>query len=189
MISRFFNRQVWALFLLLSFDTVVFAQEQAELETVAQVDLERYQGLWHEIARLPNRFQRHCIGNVTANYKQLDDGNIEVINRCLDEQGNIDEAKGIARIVDRSTNAKLEVSFVALLGWNLFWGDYWVVGLGDDYEYAVIAIPSRKYAWILSRSQSVSPENWSNIQQILNRSGYDLKKFLMTKQAVKTSSE
>ena len=103
-----------------------------------------------------------------------------MVNRCLDEDGMIDEAHGVARIVDESTNSKLEVSFVSLLGWNLFWGDYWILGLGDEYEYAVVGMPSRKYAWILSRTVPLSPESWSRIRQVLIRAGYDPEEFVQT---------
>jgi len=168
--------------------SVVVAGDQRSLETVSHVDLDRYIGTWYEIARLPNWFQDQCTGNVTADYKRLDDGDIEVVNRCLDEDGMIDEAHGVARIVDTSTNAKLEVSFVSVFGWNLFWGDYWIFGLGDEYEYAVVGMPSRKYAWILSRTVQLSPEVWSHIQQVLIGAGYDPEKLLKTqhKETLKT---
>ncbi len=161
--------------------SVVLAGDQRPLETVSQVDLDRYVGTWYEVARLPNWFQDQCVGNVTADYKRLDDGDIEVVNRCLDEGGMIDEAHGVARIVDTSTNAKLEVSFVSVFGWNLFWGDYWILELGDEYEYAVVGIPSRKYAWILSRTVRLSPESWSHIQQVLIHAGYDPEKLVETR--------
>ncbi|MES9852921.1 MAG: lipocalin family protein [Candidatus Thiodiazotropha sp. L084R] len=177
------NLKPLVLITLFTFTVVVFvfAKDLQEMETVSQVDLNLYQGSWYEIARLPNRFQDQCAGNVTANYKQLDDGNIEVINRCLDDQGRMDEAQGVARIINKSTNAKLEVSFVSLFGWNLFWGDYWIIGLGDSYEYAVIGTPNRSYAWVLSRSDHVIPEQWQLIQQVLLQSGYDPNELVMTK--------
>ncbi len=160
---------------------LVLAGDQRPLETVSQVDLDRYVGTWYEVARLPNWFQDQCIGNVTADYRRLDDGDIEVVNRCLDEDGMIDEAHGVARIVDTSTNAKLEVSFVSVFGWNLFWGDYWILELGDEYEYAVVGMPSRKYAWILSRTVQLCPEVWSHIQKVLSRAGYDAEKLVETR--------
>ncbi len=159
---------------------VILAGDQRPLETVSQVNLDRYVGTWYEVARLPNWFQDQCIGNVTADYRRLDDGDIEVVNRCLDEDGMIDEAHGVARIVDTATKAKLEVSFVSVFGWNLFWGDYWILELGDEYEYAVVGMPSRKYAWILSRTVRLSPEVWSHIQKVLIRAGYDPEKFVET---------
>ena len=161
---------------------VISAEEQQSLETVSQVDLNRYVGTWYEIARLPNWFQDQCAANVTADYKRLDDGNIAVVNRCLDEKGMMDEAEGVARVVDKTTNAKLEVSFVSLFSWHLFWGDYWILDLGDDYAYVVVGTPSRKYAWILSRGTSLTPAAWEQSRQVLMRAGYDPAALVMTRQ-------
>ncbi|HWJ57155.1 MAG TPA: lipocalin family protein, partial [Vicinamibacterales bacterium] len=36
------------------------------LRVVPDVDLTRYAGTWYEIARLPNRFQAKCAGEVVA---------------------------------------------------------------------------------------------------------------------------
>ncbi|MCG7985640.1 MAG: lipocalin family protein [Candidatus Thiodiazotropha lotti] len=146
------------------------------------VDLQRYLGRWYEIARLPNRFQNHCRGEVTANYRQLEGGDIQVINRCRDQQDEMDEAKGVARIVDSSTNAKLKVSFVSLFGRSLFWGDYWILGLGSDYDYAVVGMPSRKYLWVLSRQPEIAAEKWPVIEKIVQTSGYDPGRLIRTEQ-------
>ena len=175
---------------LLALASNILAGDKQTLETVSQVDLSRYTGIWYELARLPNRFQNQCVGDVTAEYRQLENGDLEVINRCLDDTGKMDEAHGIARIVDRSTNAKLEVSFVSFLGWRPFWGDYWILALGDEYEYAVIGIPSRKYAWILSRTVKLSPDQWSHIRQVMVRAGYDPESLVETQQQepLKTSN-
>ena len=179
-ISRILARYILRSLVLLLVAGVVLARDRHTLEVVSQVELDRYVGTWYEVARLPNWFQDQCIGNVTAEYSRLDDGTIEVVNRCLRENGQTDEARGVARIIDISTNAKLEVSFVSLFGWNLLWGDYWILDLGDDYEYAVVGMPSRKYAWILSRSVQLSPEVWGHIRQLLIRAGYDPKQLVET---------
>jgi len=176
------KRTIFHFFVLFAFTSMAMAGDRQTLETVSQVNLERYFGTWYELARLPNRFQQQCVGNVTADYTQLDSGEIEVVNRCLEESGRLDEARGVARIVDSETNAKLEVSFVSLFGLNLFWGDYWVLDLGEDYEYAVVGEPSRDYAWILSRTIQLSPAVWSHIQQVLVRSGYDPERLVKTRQ-------
>jgi len=179
---RRLRRNILLCIALLPLVSNILAGEKQTLETVTQVDLSRYTGIWYELARLPNRFQNQCIGDVTAEYRLLTNGDIEVINRCLDENGKMDEAHGIAHIVDRSTNAKLEVSFVSFLGWRPFWGDYWILDLGDEYEYAVIGMPSRKYAWILSRTAKLPPERWSHIRQVMVRAGYDPDKLVETRQ-------
>jgi apolipoprotein D and lipocalin family protein len=138
------------------------------LQTVHQVDLERYTGTWYEIASFPQSFQRGCAGT-TATYTLRADGDIDVLNRCRD--GSLDgkerSAHGRARVVDSSTNAKLEVSF-----FGPFWGDYWIVDLGPDYEYAVVGHPGRDFLWILSRTPAMEPERYASILRGLQAQGY-----------------
>jgi apolipoprotein D and lipocalin family protein len=147
---------------------------------VESVDLERYAGLWYEIARIPNRFQKNCSGETTALYSLREDGKLDVLNRCHDKKGKSIEAKGLAKVVDKDSNAKLKVSFVRFLGWRLFWGDYWIIGLGDDYEYAIVGTPSRKYGWILSRQSSLPQSALTRIIQELHQQGYHSEDFRMT---------
>lgn len=155
---------------------IIFAQEDLII-TVDSVDLNKYQGTWYEIAKIPNSFQDHCIKNTTANYQINGDGDIIVINRCIDEDGESDDAEGLARIVDKKTNSKLEVSFVSLFGWHLFWGDYWILGLDKDYQYVCVGTPSRKYGWILSRTPKMSENNLEKCFQIFEKNGYNRSQF------------
>src|SRR4029078_10863291 len=106
------------------------ADTPAPVRTVPFVDLERYAGDWFEIARIENRFQRRCVGDVRASYSRRPDGRLDVVNRCRTADGEID-APGIARIVDEQTFARLKVRFApAWLSWlPLVWGDYWIIGL------------------------------------------------------------
>ena len=150
------------------------------MTTVQEVDLQRYVGLWYEIARIPNRFQKNCESGTTAQYALREDGKITVINRCLKKDGSVDKAEGVAKIVDADTNAKLKVSFVSFLGWRPFWGDYWVLGLGEDYEWAIVGSPDRKYGWILSRTPTLSQVTLERIFVILAHNGYDKDLFAMS---------
>ncbi len=149
-------------------------------QTVSEVDLNRYLGLWYEITKIPNRFQKKCFQDTTAEYKMRSDGRIDVINRCFTKEGKEVVARGIAKSVEPSTNSKLKVSFVRVLGVQLFWGDYWIIGLDKNYRYAVIGGPNRKYGWILSRRNSLSPEEWKEVKKILIDQGYDPNRFVLT---------
>lgn len=151
--------------------------------TVDDVDLSRYAGLWYEIARIPNRFQRSCAGDVTASYALRPDGRIDVVNRCVKTDGETIASKGVARVVDTSTNAKLEVSFLSILGVRLFWGDYWILDLDEDYAYAVIGTPSRKYGWILSRTPELPQSRLQQVFRKLQTRGYDPADFESTGQS------
>ena len=138
------------------------------LATVESVDLERYQGLWYEIARYPNWFEQNCVGT-TAEYTILPDGRVEVVNTCLDTSldGPARDIRGSARSVDPG-NAKLKVSF-----FGPFEGDYWILDLGEDYEYAVVGEPSRKFFWILSRRPTLDEDTLDMIIEMMPEWGYD----------------
>ncbi len=146
------------------------------LETVAHVDLARYVGTWYEIASFPQSFQRGCVAT-TATYTIRGDGDIDVLNRCRKDalDGKEKSALGRARVVDGATNAKLEVSF-----FRPFWGDYWIVDLGADYDYAVVGHPGRDYLWILSRAPAMPEATYEGILERLKAQGYDTSRLKRT---------
>lgn len=156
--------------------------DSIKVKTVDQVDLNKYTGLWYEIAKIPNSFQKKCKYGTTAFYKIRSDGDIDVTNSCYDEDGEVVKAEGLAKVVDSKTNAKLEVSFVSIFGIHLFWGDYWILGLGKDYSYAVVGTPDRKYGWILSRTRVLSESDLMDAFRTLKENGYDPNNFIMTNQ-------
>ncbi len=156
--------------------------QSTSLKTVDYVDLKKYTGLWYEIAKIPNSFQNQCVKGATAKYTLKEDGEIAVVNSCIDEDGEVDDADGIARVVDKNSNAKLEVSFVSFLGWRPFWGDYWVIGLDENYKWAIVGTPSRKYGWILSRTPQLDKQTMDMIFQILRDQGYNPEDFEISPQ-------
>lgn len=172
----------YVLSFLVLFSSIIHTQDKKPLKVVNYVDLKKYVGLWHEIAKIPNSFQNQCVKGTTAEYTLKENGEIEVINSCIDEDGEVDNAKGVARIVDKVTNSKLEVSFVSFFGWRPFWGDYWIIGLDENYQWAVIATPNRKYGWILSRTPKLDKVTLDKIFSILTEQGYDPKDFEIDKQ-------
>ena len=155
---------------------------------VSHVDLRRYVGNWYEIARIPNFFESKCAMNATVTYVLQKDNEIGVVNQCFDKDGKAHIAKGIAKVVDQETCAKLKVSFVKILGVHLFWGDYWIIGLDKDYRYAVVGTPSRKYGWILSRTPKLSSGEFDKINEILRNQGYNPSDFVPTPQMERDST-
>lgn len=148
------------------------------LETVEHVELPKYLGTWYEIARYPQSFQEGCVAS-TATYELREDGEISVVNRCRKDtlDGEQDSAEGRARVVDPGTNAKLEVTFF----WP-FWGDYWIIDLDEDYQWAVVGHPSRDYLWILSRTPRMDDATYAAILERLQKQGYPLDRLLKTLQ-------
>ena len=153
-------------------------QAAAALEVVPFVDLTRYTGRWYEISRYPNRFQEGCVGS-RATYTMRSDGKIAVLNECYDasSSGNVRNAKGTAKVVDTKSNAKLKVSFF----WP-FYGDYWIIDLGKEYEYAVVGHPDRTYLWILSRTKKMDEMLYQEILGRIEAKGYDVTQLIKTQQ-------
>jgi apolipoprotein D and lipocalin family protein len=171
-----------SVFVMFMISSTVFAAYTAEsrrneLEVVQSVDLSRYVGRWYEISRLPNRFQKKCLDSVTAEYAMRPDGKIEVINRCRKASGEYATAKGKAKIVDKKTNAKLKVTFF----WP-FYGDYWILDLGENYEYAVVGEPGRKYLWILSRSPQMDEALYQQLLRKMAARGFKTELMIRTSQ-------
>lgn len=143
----------------------------AELKTVEYVDVKRYMGTWFEIAKFPQRFEKGLVG-ITANYTLLPNGKVRVINsgHKVDLNGKMKTIKGKAWVVDAVTNAKLKVSF--------FWpfaANYWILELGKEYEYAVVA-RVRKYLWILSRTPQMQDTMYNELLKRLQQKGFDVSK-------------
>ncbi len=160
------------------------AEEMDKVESVEYIDVNKYMGKWYEYARIPNRFQNKCEGNVTADYTLLPDGNVQVINKCLEKNGKTEKAEGLAKIVDNNTNSKLKVSFFSIFGIHLFWGHYWVLYLDNDYSVVVVGEPSKKYGWILSRELSPESDKLEKAYEAIDKNGYKPVDFIQTKQGI-----
>jgi apolipoprotein D and lipocalin family protein len=148
------------------------------LDVVDKVDLDRYSGRWYEIARYPNSFERGCVG-VTADYTPRANGRITVVNTCFESSldGPSREIRGSARVADKTTNAKLKVTF--------FWpfeADYWIIDLDEDYQYAVVGEPSRSFLWILSRTPQMDEILYEDIVATLPDKLYDPERLLLVPQ-------
>ena len=146
------------------------AAPKANLPTQADVDLARYAGTWYEQARLPNRFQEDCAGDVQAHYSLKPDNTISVTNQCRTQDGRTKVAEGEGRLSKSSTApdpAKLQVRFAPKwTSWlPMVWGDYWIIKLQGDYEYSLVGTPDRKYLWVLSREKRADS---SELDQLLN---------------------
>ncbi|MCX6352020.1 MAG: lipocalin family protein [Bacteroidetes bacterium] len=148
------------------------------LQTVSSVDLKKYSGKWYEIASYPQRFQKGC-NCTTAEYTLSEKGFVIVENRCNKDSVNGKQSyiKGKAFVEANSGNAKLKVQFF----WP-FTGKYWIIDLADDYSYAVVSHPNKKYLWILSRTPKVNDTIYQQILSRLKEKDFDLLKLKITTQ-------
>jgi apolipoprotein D and lipocalin family protein len=170
-----FSMKLQTLLILVSMFMIFSSCRSQAPETVKYVDLEKYAGLWYEYASFPARFQKGCT-NTTAEYKLSPEGYVIVTNKCTRDK-NRTGIEGKAFVVPNSGNAKLKVQF--------FWpfrGDYWVLELADDYNWAAVGSPKKNYLWILSRTPVMDENLYKEIISRVAAKGFDISKLQKTSQ-------
>lgn len=158
--------------------------QPAPLQALPSLEVAPYMGTWYQVLWIPNRFQKQCIADTSATYRERGDGTIEVVNLCRLADGKFDSVTGVARppagvgrvVNGRLMPARLEVSFLpAWLRWTgIGWGAYWVVELAPDGRYAIVSEPSREYLWVLARQPALTPKDQAAIKARLESLGFDL---------------
>jgi apolipoprotein D and lipocalin family protein len=148
------------------------------LQPIAALDVPRYMGTWHEVAKFPNGFQKKCASDTRADYSLLPNGRIQVINRCREADGSLSEAIGEARQLGAADSPRLEVRFAP--AWLSFlpmvWGDYWVIDLDPEYRLVAVSEPSREYLWVLSRTPEVDAQAYQRLVERLAARGFEVGK-------------
>jgi len=158
------------------------AKDAPPLEAVPSVDVERYMGLWYEIARYPTSFQKDCEGT-TAEYMLREDGRVDVRNTCRfgTKDGEPRSAEATARVMDSSNGARIFVNF-APVPLPAGRGNYWIIHLDEDYQHALVGEPSGRFLWMLSRTPEVKPEVREELNAAAVAAGYDLSLLKETEQ-------
>ena len=158
-----------------------FRDTAVPIATARQVDLNRYQGLWYEIARFPVSFEEGCVG-VTAEYTVLPDGDVRVVNTC--REGSLTApartSEAIAEAVDAS-NARLKVDFVPYIPFTA--GDYWILDIDEGYRTVVVGNPDGTAGWVLAREPQIGEARLQRGYDVLRRAGYDLSRITLTPQS------
>ncbi len=150
---------------------------------VARVELDRYQGTWYEIARLPMWFQRDCLRS-QATYGLLESGEVSVLNECDTVSGGKESIRGRARSVDAQTNAKLEVRFdnwFAVFIPSQPQGNYWVLYLDEAYTTVIVGTPDRENLWIMARTPELDEARYTKLVATARGLGFDTEKLIRRK--------
>lgn len=143
------------------------------IPSVKELDLDKYVGTWYEIIRLDHSFERG-LQKVTATYSIKDDGNIKVLNKGFDnDEQEWSEAEGKAYIPDPNKPGELKVSFFL---W--FYGDYKVIKLDKNYQWAMVTSSSKEYLWILSRQKEMDKMKLDELLSYARDEGFPLEKIV-----------
>jgi apolipoprotein D and lipocalin family protein len=147
------------------------------LDVAPQVDYDRFAGKWYEVARLPRPTQKDCYGT-TSFYERNNDNSLRVTNEC--HVGAFDGPYLGNETSATMPNASDPAKLVLKIG--LYKGDYWVLEVGEKYEYAVVGHPSRDYLWILSRTPQVEPAALQGILERTKAKKFDVERLEYTPQ-------
>ncbi|SPL71792.1 lipocalin family protein [Acinetobacter stercoris] len=171
--------------LFLSFSFHAFASEKTEILAIPeQVEIDKYLGVWYEIARKPAAIQKNCAKNAMAIYTFNENGNIVINNRCLDQTGKLQNVYGEAFITNPPINSKFKVSFLPeYVRWiPVIRGDYWILKLDPEYQMALIGDPDRKNLWLIARTPNPDPVMVNQYLEFAKSEGYQLDDLIRTVQ-------
>ncbi len=151
-------------------------------DTQKNFSLEKYMGDWFQIALIPNRFQKKCVGQARANYRLLLSGDVAIVNQCIERDLKLKRADGIAKINKTfNDNARLMVRFapkwLSLL--SFVWGDYWVLAIESDYSAVLVGSPDRKYLWVLARTPTISKKVYRRLTSIGLAQGFNISELVL----------
>jgi apolipoprotein D and lipocalin family protein len=160
--------------LLCIFTASLFASAPAP---VAHVDAERFSGLWYEIARTYNYFEKKCVA-ATVEYTLLDAYEYRVNNRCFDTVigGDLIAYEGSAEPAEGRSMARIDMTYF----W-IFTREYRVVYLAEDYSLAVVCDDTMEHVWIMHRKPQIEPERLEGILELLE-AHMDLERLIWTPQ-------
>ena len=150
---------------------------------VARVELDRLEGGYFEVAKLPRPTQADCRGT-TSYYRRMSDTELAVVHECHEGSldGPIKRVAARALVTDRDEPAKLSLDFGG------FYGDYWIVDAADDYRYFVVGHPSRDYLWILSRTAGMTPDDYEGVLDRMRAADFEVSRLELTEQGPDTGA-
>lgn len=145
---------------------------------MTNLDVKRYAGQWHEVARLPTFFERGVVA-ARATYGVLPDGSLSVFNEGVKEDGEYTSISGQATLAGDTPDgeSKLKVRFARFPA-SLFTGDYWIFELNDAHTKAIVGSPSRKMLWLLSKDPNEKVTDFKKELQRLKSQGFPIEKLI-----------
>ena len=144
---------------------------------VDYVDAKSFSGLWYEIARTENSFQKECVA-ATVEYNLTKNLEYKVKNRCYDSKfgGDVIEYNGIAKASDGNIMSQIDMTYF----W-VFTKQYRIIYLDKNYTSAIMVDNDMEYVWVINREPSMKKEKLDNIISFLSKH-MDTKKLIFSSQ-------
>ncbi len=153
--------------------------ESQVVTAVPKLDMTQFVGTWYEIARLPNRGEKHCVGDAIVLYALGEKPNrFSVVNSCKAKDGAVDVRNGNGKAQDKTGDGKMKVTYT----WP-FAVKEWVLAVGTDNAWVLIGSPNHKMLWVLGKTAKMAPEVLREIQAKAASEGFDVAKLVPTPQS------
>ena len=147
---------------------MMFGSSTRNLPVVKGFDVARYMGVWHELARLPQRFEKGLV-DVTATYS-LDGGRLRIVNRGF-RDGKEKVSTAVGHFAGAADEGAFRISF-----FRPFYGDYRILWISKDYDLALVSGGDRSSLWILAREKSVPSDRLTALVEHAALLGFDVTK-------------
>ncbi len=173
-----------ALLLLLLFSAAALAPAAAQTPTpIPHLDFQKIVGSWYEIARLPNKLEKHCASDAVQLYTpSFKPSRFAVVDSCREKDGSIDTRNAKGKAQDKSGDGKLRIAHT----WP-FYRKFWVLALAPDAQWLLIGSPNHKYLWILAHTPTLPAATLADVKARAAAQGFDISKLVPTPQNPKTS--
>lgn len=160
------------LFMLLS--TFLLANAPAP---VPYVDVNAFSGLWYEVARTSNSYQKNCVAS-SVEYELQEDSTYKVFNRCFENVigGDLIEYKGNAEPTNGNSMSKIDMTY-----FYIFTREYRVIYIEKDYSAAVVSDKKMDQVWVMSRKPELPKRKLNKILAKLQKN-MDIKRLIFTPQ-------
>jgi apolipoprotein D and lipocalin family protein len=135
---------------------VLLASALPAAAQATNVDLDRFDGRWFEIARNDNGMQRDCSRAQIDFNPATRASRYSILVTCTRRgTGRVETLRANASITDPATNARFRFSLAGLLSFGgLASQQYWIWDHAPDYSWAIMGLPDKSSWWIWHRTQS-----------------------------------